>query len=424
MHPSQNTGNQAASNKDESKLKPSNTGTTSLNINSSAFMQGSYNKNSTSNTQSNVNHTIAKDKPFSFQGQKLTNQLEYYERKNSRANKKKKKKGFKWAKPDSTKALLGFEEYVPSPFDQDNGYDINDVDIFHFKERPVRKKSHHKSSNFPTSQHVQANHRFVLIPNRNQNYFFPTYDPDYFVEWEDIFMVHAKRNTEYICPICREENMVAPQINKWGHIFCWPCILHYLLYWTESEGEGWRKCPLCEELVFKNSLKFAKVFIKPPPEENEVRTFRLAFRNKCSTVVKYYEESDTGKEERPKFENLEVFYSDSDAYSITRIRVWQEYDLIFDEFRDQLRENCKESENLGDTLRVSLCQEALDAIDEFEKEIKDELEYIYQQRATKENNTAEIDQSEKESQQANNEHKLNNQPHAQNVYGCLADTQK
>jgi uncharacterized Zn finger protein (UPF0148 family) len=94
-----------------------------------------------------------------------------------------------------------------------------------------------------------------------------------------------------------------------------------LLYAKESEGENWRKCPLCEELVFKKALKFAKVFIKPSPKEKEKKTFKLAFRNKASNVVKYYEESDTGKEERSKYENLEVFYNDSDAYNITRIRV-------------------------------------------------------------------------------------------------------
>lgn len=106
--------------------------------------------------------------------------------------------------------------------------------------------------------------------------------------------------------------------------------------------------------MFKRTLKFAKVFIKPSPKDNEKRTFKLAFRNKASNVVKYFEESDTGNEERPKYEKLEVFYNDSDAYNITRIRVLKEYNLIFQSLRDQLDANIKDSENLGDTLRVSL----------------------------------------------------------------------
>lgn len=168
------------------------------------------------------------------------------------------------------------------------------------------------------------------------------------------------------------------------------------------------------------------MFIKPPPKENEPRTFKLAFRNQASTVVKYYEESDTGKEERPKFENLEVFYSDSATFTITRLRVCQEYDLIFRGIREQLVEDCKSSENLGDTLRVSLCQEALDAVDEIENEINYELEVIYQQRATKANNMAEIDQSENSGQHPNSDTKNLTSTQNKNlgIYNCLAQTQK
>ena len=136
------------------------------------------------------------------------------------------------------------------------------------------------------------------------------------------------------------------------------------------------------------------MLIKPPPQENLNRRFRLAFRNKLSNVVKYYEESDTGKEDRPKFENLEVLYSDSETYEISRIRVCKEYNLVFNDLRDQLEENCKDSESLGDTLRISLCHEAIDSINDLEGEINHELEAICQQRATNRNNMDEIDQSE------------------------------
>ena len=321
------------------------------------------------------------------------------DRKGSKGSKKKTKKTMKRNNPESFKNLLGFDEYATSPFDFENGYSLDESNLMHFRERPVKRKTL-KSSNFSASQHVQANHRFVLKPNRNQDYFFATYDPDFEIEWEDIFLVHAKRNTDYMCPICREEKMIAPLISKCGHIFCWPWILHYMLYSKDSEGEDWRKCPLWEELVFKTSLKFVKLFIKPPPKEEEVHTFYLAFRNQCSTVVKYYEESDTNHEERSKFDNLEVYYHESQAYNITRIRVWQEYSEILEEFRAQLRENCKDSEGFGDTLRIGFCQEALDAIDNLELEIKHELEYINQQRSTNENNMDEIDQSNKEFQQS------------------------
>lgn len=143
----------------------------------------------------------------------------------------------------------------------------------------------------------------------------------------------------------------------------------------------------------KRTLKLAKVFIRPSPKEDGVYKFKLAFRNKYSSVSKYYEETDEGKEEKPKFENLEVFYADSDAYNITRIRVCYEYDHILTEIKHQLQEDQKEAENLGDTLRINLCQESIDSLQLLEDEMKQEIEFIHQQRATKVNNMNEIELS-------------------------------
>jgi hypothetical protein len=127
--------------------------------------------------------------------------MEMLEQRKVHGHKKKgNKKAFKWNKQESHKELLGFEEYSTSPFDLDNGYDIDDSHLMHFTDRSVKKK-HHKIPNFTAEQHVQANHRFILKPKSKQDYFFSTYEPDYFVEWDEILMVLAKRNTEYMCPI-------------------------------------------------------------------------------------------------------------------------------------------------------------------------------------------------------------------------------
>jgi hypothetical protein len=367
-----------------------------------------------------------KERTTSFKDTIIYQEMERLEQRKVHGHKKKgNKKAFKWNKQESHKELLGFEEYSTSPFDLENGYDIDDSHLMHFTDRSVKKK-HHKIPNFTAEQHVQANHRFILKPKSNQDYFFSTYEPDYFVEWDDILMVLAKRNTEYMCPIWREEQLVAPIISKCGHIFCWPWILHYLLYASESEGEDWRKCPLCEDIIHKRILKLVKVFIKPPPKENTIKKFRLAFRNKASTVVKYFEESDTGKEERSKFKNLEVFYNDSEAYNICRIRVWKEYNSIFEEYRHQLIENCKESEGLGDTLRVGFIHDALESIDQLDKELTNELEIIYQQRATNVNNMDEIDQSNNANSEIIVQTKSSANSKMQDLgnYRWLADTQK
>lgn len=168
---------------------------------------------SKSNLYPESNHRLMKERASSFQDPNLFTDYVHYDRKESKGNKRKGKKGIKWNKPEGYKDLLGFNKVGPSPFDFESGYDINDIDLIHFKQRPVRGKVH-KNSNYSASQHVQANHRFILKPNREQDYFFLTYDPDYEIKWDDLFMVHAKRNTDYMCPICREEVMVAPTINK------------------------------------------------------------------------------------------------------------------------------------------------------------------------------------------------------------------
>lgn len=143
-----------------------------------------------------------------------------------------------------------------------------------------------------------------------------------------------------------------------------------------------------------------EVFIKSPPKVDDVRTFQLSFRNQCSNVVKHLQEEYLWHEERPKFENLEVFYNSDPAYNLTRVRVCQEYDQIFETLRIQLHNCIRESESLGDTLRIDLCNEALEVISTIEGEVKHELEYVYQQRSLNEINMDEMDQSEKEFQQS------------------------
>mmetsp|Transcript_22654 Transcript_22654/g.22500 ORF Transcript_22654/g.22500 Transcript_22654/m.22500 type:complete len:205 (-) Transcript_22654:179-793(-) len=144
--------------------------------------------------------------------------IESFGGKKGKGGRKKGKKGIKWEKADNTTEMLGFESQNASPFELDSGYNINELDLMHFTDRPVKRRAG-KNVKFSSSQHIQANHRFILKPTKDQDYFFATYDPDYKVEWEEIFMVLAKRNADYLCPICREEKMVVPVISQCGHIF-------------------------------------------------------------------------------------------------------------------------------------------------------------------------------------------------------------
>ena len=44
---------------------------------------------------------------------------------------------------------------------------------------------------------------------------------------------------------------VLAKMTRCGHIYCWPCILHYLTLGEQS----WRKCPICYEAVHEKDLK-------------------------------------------------------------------------------------------------------------------------------------------------------------------------
>ena len=76
-------------------------------------------------------------------------------------------------------------------------------------------------------------------------------DPDTLVNWDLIEQVVLK-TTEAVpsCPICLYPPRAA-KITRCGHVFCWPCILHYLAL----SDHQWRKCPICFEAIHKQDLK-------------------------------------------------------------------------------------------------------------------------------------------------------------------------
>ena len=60
---------------------------------------------------------------------------------------------------------------------------------------------------------------------------------------------------EQSCPICLTVPS-APQITPCGHVFCSPCILHYLALGEKS----WRSCPICHDYLHSKDLKCARIF--------------------------------------------------------------------------------------------------------------------------------------------------------------------
>ncbi|KAJ7110369.1 hypothetical protein C8R43DRAFT_1099731 [Mycena crocata] len=127
---------------------------------------------------------------------------------------------------------------------------------------------------------VNAQYRFVMNPNGDYTVHFA--DPDIFFQWQDILQVIIPRSSALAsaaasgdgtgqdegrtsCPICLSPP-AAPRMTKCGHVFCFPCILHYL---NTSENK-WARCPICFDSVNEKQLKSVKWFDGPLYLEEDV----------------------------------------------------------------------------------------------------------------------------------------------------------
>ncbi|XVE84238.1 hypothetical protein DITRI_Ditri16bG0154700 [Diplodiscus trichospermus] len=99
---------------------------------------------------------------------------------------------------------------------------------------------------------LQANYKFVVLDTGS--YMPELMDPDKMLLWEDIICVRYSTPFPVQCPICLEYPQ-CPQITSCGHIFCFPCILQYLLMGEEDQkGECCKRCPLCFVIISQKDL--------------------------------------------------------------------------------------------------------------------------------------------------------------------------
>ncbi|KAF9618945.1 hypothetical protein IFM89_002940 [Coptis chinensis] len=90
---------------------------------------------------------------------------------------------------------------------------------------------------------LQANFRFVVLDSGTHS--VESTDADKMLQWENVVCVRYSTPYPVQCPICLETPL-CPQITSCGHIFCFPCILRYLLMGeNDHKGDCWKKCPLC-----------------------------------------------------------------------------------------------------------------------------------------------------------------------------------
>ena len=108
-------------------------------------------------------------------------------------------------------------------------------------------------------------------------------EPDHPVDWTLIEEIQIETLEAISCPICLYEP-VAGKMTKCGHIYCWPCVLHYL----SLSDKSWRKCPICFESIYKADLKSVRVLkheLEHKAGESITMTLMFKHKSQYSTII-------------------------------------------------------------------------------------------------------------------------------------------
>ncbi|XP_054801393.1 uncharacterized protein LOC129305374 isoform X2 [Prosopis cineraria] len=138
---------------------------------------------------------------------------------------------------------------------------------------------------------LQANYKFMVLDSGDNSP--ESLDPDKMLHWEDIVCVRYSTPSVVQCPICLEYPL-CPQITSCGHIFCFPCILQYLMMGEEdSKGDCWKRCPLCFAMISAKDLYTIYIENVKQFQVGDVIEFRLLTRKKDSFTLSHKNKQET-----------------------------------------------------------------------------------------------------------------------------------
>lgn len=210
-----------------------------------------------------------------------------------------------------------------------------------------------------------------FVVNSNGDYMPYTCSSDLLVDWQLIEQIHMLNSTEEPqCPICLY-HPVAAKMTRCGHVYCWPCILHYLAL---SEKKSWRKCPICFEAVHIGDLKSTIAKTHRNYSNGDTVTLRLMYRDKESLRV--YRAGgecvkDTGTGRNPFFHYLSDAAEDVVHSKLLLARPMEILGII-DRERNELK--CQLTSEGLDCPDSIFVQQALHLLEEREMHIKADIE--------------------------------------------------
>jgi len=133
---------------------------------------------------------------------------------------------------------------------------------------------------YSAQHYLQATCQFVLSDSADLvNH---TIDPDAIVDWDVVEQVVLKQggSEPTACPICLFPPNAA-KLTLCGHVYCWPCILHYLALSDDSS----RKCPICDHMVAREDLRSVVVVPQPDHCTGATIEMRLMKRDRESLIA-------------------------------------------------------------------------------------------------------------------------------------------
>ncbi|XP_058800083.1 E3 ubiquitin-protein ligase RNF10 [Phymastichus coffea] len=126
-------------------------------------------------------------------------------------------------------------------------------------------------------QFLQANCQFVVTAKGDYSLYLN--NPDILVDWKLVQQIRVYSSENLSCPICLCPP-VAGKMTRCGHVYCWPCILHYL-----ALSDKQRKCPICYESIQKSDLKSVVEITENSLNIGDHITLRLMRRQKGSMLA-------------------------------------------------------------------------------------------------------------------------------------------
>ncbi|XP_043724657.1 RING finger protein 10 isoform X2 [Telopea speciosissima] len=173
---------------------------------------------------------------------------------------------------------------------------------------------------------IQANFKFVVLDTGNPA--LDLMDPDKMLDWEDVVCVRFLTPFAVQCPICLE-GPLCPQITSCGHIFCFPCILRYLMMGEEDhKGDCWKKCPLCFMMISSKDLYTIYIDNVKQYHDGDHVKFVLLTRPKDSLIP--WQKNKLGKEDSSLCGNDEL------CDSFSKFTLTSDVDLLVREAKSEL----------------------------------------------------------------------------------------